>query len=155
MDMEIDELLEDEYTAQQEDASHIHPVEIQAKNEKKREPEVSALLIDISETLRLLNEQIIQLNEATKILPETVSALKTTTEAMQCISNELPAMIREQCLEEYKKILSNAVENYNQMRKTVYKWQKSITEDYTGNFKLITISALVTPILLFANLIFK
>ena len=155
MNAKIDELLEDEYAAQQEDTPHIQTVEINGENEKKPDIEVSALLIDISETLRLLSEQMMRLNEVTKVLPETVTALKTTTEAVQCISNELPVMLREQCLEEYKKILSNAVENYNQMRKTVYKWQKSITEDYTGNFKLITISALVTPILLLANLIFK
>lgn len=155
MNAEIDALLEDEYAAQHEGEPHIHPVEVKMENDKRLETEVSALLIDISETLRLLNEQMIRLNEVTKTLPETVTALRTTTEAVQCISNELPAMVREQCLEEYRKILDNAVGNYNQMRKTVYKWQKSIAENYTENFKLITISALVTPILLLANLIFK
>lgn len=155
MSAEIDELIEDEYAAQQEGVSHIQTIEINGENEKKPDIGVSALLIDISETLRLLSEQMIRLNEVTKSLPETVAALRTTTEAVRHISDELPVMVREQCLEEYKQIIANAVKNYNQMRKMVYKWQKSITEDYTENSKLITISALATPILLLANLIFK
>ncbi|WP_196591933.1 hypothetical protein [Pectinatus frisingensis] len=155
MDVEISETLEDEYMAQREVALHIHPVEIQAKNEKKRETEISALLIDISETLRLLSEQIGRLNEVTKTVPETVAALKKTTEAVQSIANELPAIVREQCLEEYKKILANAVKNYNQMQKAADKWQKSIDEKQVGIFKILTASAIITPILLLLNLLFK
>jgi len=155
MSEEIDELIEDEYAAQQEEASHIQTVEINGENEKKPDIEVSALLIDISETLRLLSEQMIRLNEVTKTLPETVVALRTTTEAVQCISIELPTMVREQCLEEYKKILANAVKNYNQMQQSILKWQKSIEKELVVRYKLITISAILTPTLLLLNLIFK
>lgn len=155
MSAEIDELLEDEYAAQQEGASHIQAVEINRKNEKKPDIEVTALLIDISETLRLLSEQIMRLNEVTKTLPETISALRLTTEAVQCISNELPAMVREQCLEEYKKILANAVKNYNQMQRNAFKWQKYIEIEKRDWFRIIITSALVTPILLLLNLIWK
>ena len=155
MSAEIDEVLEDEYAAQQAGATDIQIVEIKKENEKKPAIEVSALLIDISETLQLLSEQMMCLNEVTKTLPETVAALRTTTESVQCISNELPAMVREQCLEEYKKILANAVKNYNQMKKTADKWQISIEKERYGRYKLITISAILTPSLLFLNLIFK
>lgn len=50
-----------------------------------------------------------RLNEVTETLPETVAALRTSTEAAQCISNELPGMVREQCLEEYKKIFTKRI----------------------------------------------
>lgn len=153
MDTEIDELLEDEYAAQQEEAQHIQPVEINGENQKKPDIEISALLIDISETLRLLSEQMMRLNEVTRTLPETVAALRTTTEAVQCISNELPAIVREQCLEEYKKILANAVKNYNQMQKGADKWQKSIERRNVSY--LITISAVITPLLLVLTLSLK
>ena len=111
MSAEIDELLEDEYATQQEGILHIQNAEVNRENEKKPGIEVSALLIDISETLRFLNEQIMRLNEVTKTLPETVAALRRTTEAVQSIASGLPTMVREQCLEEYKKILANAVNN--------------------------------------------
>ncbi|MBP2657007.1 MAG: hypothetical protein H6Q69_39 [Firmicutes bacterium] len=155
MRVEIDELLEDEYAEQQEGASHIQTVEINGENEKKIELEVSALLIDISETLRLLSEQMIRLNEVTKVLPEAVSALKITIEAVQGVANELPAMVREQCLEEYKKILANAVKNYNQMQRFVGKWQKSIEEDRGWRIKVIIVSEIITPVLILLNFIFR
>ncbi|MDU2066527.1 MAG: hypothetical protein E6713_17050 [Sporomusaceae bacterium] len=155
MRAEIDELIEDEYAAQQEGESHIQTVEINRENEKKADIEVTALLIDISETLRLLSEQIMRLNEVTKTLPETVSALRLTTEAVQCISNELPAMVRKQCLEEYKKILANAAKNYNQMQRNAFKWQKYIEIEKRDWFRIIITSAIVTPILLLLNLIWK
>lgn len=148
MDTEIDELLEDEYAAQQMEARHVHSSEVNSENGNKAEMEISALLVDISEILRLLSEQIIRLNEVTKILPETVAALRTTTEAVECISNELPAMVREQCLEEYKKIFANAVKNYNQMQKASDRWQKSLDKKKEKRFEIITISAVVTPVLL-------
>ena len=155
MNTGIDKLLEDEYAAQQMEEQCIHSSEINSENENKAEMEISALLIDISETLRLLNEQMIRLNDVTKILPETVAALRTTTEAVQYISNELPVVVREQCLEEYKKILANAVKNYNQMQKGAENWKKSIEEEGVRRHNLIAISAILTPILLFVNLIFK
>jgi len=155
MSEETDELLEAEYMEQQEVVSNIQSVEINWGKEKKPEIEVSALLIDISETLRLLSEQMVCLNEVTKTLPETVAALQTTTESVQCISSELPDMIRKQCLEEYKKILANAVKNYNQMQKAAYQWQRSIGERGDRIFWLITISAITTLILLLLNLFLK
>lgn len=155
MSEEIDELIEDEYAAQQEEASHIQTVEINGENEKKTDIEVSALLIDISETLRLLSEQMIRLNEVTKSLPETVAALRKTTEAVRCISNELPIMVREQCLEEYKKILANAVKNYNQMQKSILRWQKSIECTNVSHLSIITISAVLTPLILILTLALK
>ena len=117
--------------------------------------EISALLVDISETLRLLSEQMVRLNEITKTVPETVAALKTTTEVVQCIANELPIMVRGQCLEEYKKISENAVKNYNQMKKAADKWKKSVEEDRKLRLQLIAISAIVTPILLLINLFIR
>ncbi len=154
MSAEIDELIEDEYAAQQERASHIQTVEINGENDKKIELEVSALLVDISETLRLLGEQMMRLNEVTKAFPETITALRTTTEAIQCISTELPTRVREQCLEEYKKILANAVKNYNQMQKAADKWQQSLEERGTKT-QLSTIFIIVTQILLLFNIFFK
>jgi len=153
MSAELDEVLEDEYAVQQEGESHIQTVEVNGENEEKPDIEVSALLIDISETLRFLSEQMIRLNEVTKALPETVFALRTTTEAVQCISHELPAVVREQCLEEYKKILANAVKNYKQMQKAGDKWQKSTEERQVKKMKIITISAVLTPALLLLHLL--
>jgi hypothetical protein len=155
MSEEVDELLEDEYAEQQEGASHIQTAEINGENEKKAELEVSALLIDISEILRLLSEQMRCLNEVIKTLPETVVVLKTATEAVQGVANELPAMVREQCLEEYKKILANAVKNYNQMQRFAGKWQKSIEEDRGWRVKIIIVSEIITPVLIVLNFIFR
>lgn len=151
MSAEMDEVLEDEYAAQQEGASHIQTVEVNRECEKRPDIELSALLIDISETLRLLNEQMIHLNEVAKALPATVDALRTTTEVVQCISNELPAMVREQCLEEYKKIIANAVKNYNQMQKAARKF---IEDDNGWRLKIIIASAIITPVLILLNFIF-
>lgn len=153
MSGEIDELIEDEYAAQQEEAEHIHPVKINSENKKKSEIEVGVLLVDISETLRLLNDQIVLLNATTKILPETVSTLKTMTESVQCIANELPSMVREQCLEEYKKILANAVKNYNQMQKSAYKWQNVIERRSTRYLKCFFAFESITLVLLLLNLV--
>ena len=58
-------------------------------------------------------------------------------------------------MEEYKKILDNAVKNYKQMQKAADKWQKYVQQEHAGRFRLITISAIVTPVLLFLNMIFK
>ena len=74
---------------------------------------------------------------------------------MQCIANDLPAMVREQCLEEYKKILENAVKNYSQMRTSAAKWQRSIDKDQVGMLRLIVIAVLVTPLLLLVNFVLK
>lgn len=153
MSAEIDELLEDEYATQQEGILHIQNAEVNRENEKKPGIEVSALLIDISETLRFLNEQIMRLNEVTKTLPETVAALRRTTEAVQSIASGLPTMVREQCLEEYKKILANAVNNYKQMQKAGDRWQKSTEEQQVKKIKIITISAVLTPALLLLHLL--
>lgn len=163
MEDRMDESLEDEYAAQQ-DGRAVKQVlkELTAETEKemakeKREIEksVSVLLVDISETLQLLSEQMGRLDEVTKTLPKTVAALTATTETVQCLANNLPTMIREQSLEEYKKVLDNAVKNYNQMRKSAAKWQKSIETERAGRFRMIMISAIVTPVFLLLNLIFK
>ena len=155
MSEEIDELLEDEYAAQQMEIQHIHSSEVNSENENKVEMKISALLIDISETLRLLNEQMIRLNEVTKILPETVVALGATTEAIQCISNELPAMVREQCLEEYKKIFANAVENYNQMQKNMKKRQEYLVKKREITPYQLSCFIVATQILLLLNVFLK
>ena len=155
MDTEIDELLEDEYAAQQEEAQHIHPIEVNGKNEKKPDAEISTLLIDISETLRLLSEQMMRLNEVTRTLPETVAVLRTTTEAVQCISNELPAIVREQCLEEYKKSLANAVKNYNQMQSSAEIWRKSVKKEPLRTYYIANIISFLTVALLLVYLLWR
>ncbi len=152
--MEVDDQLEAEYAAQQEGEL------LQEENADKKQgiaagAEITALLVDISEMLRLLNEQMIRLNEATQTLPETVAALKMTTTAVQCIASELPATVQEQCLAEYKKVLENAVKNYNQMQKAAEKWQRSIEERKRSGFKIITVSAILTPALLVLLLILR
>ena len=78
----------------------------------------------------------------------TVVTLKTVTIIIQGIASELPATVQEQCLAEYKKVLENAVRNYNQMQKSAEKWQKSIEEKKQIEFKIITASAIVTPVLM-------
>ncbi|WP_196602396.1 hypothetical protein [Pectinatus frisingensis] len=157
MDEKMDESLEDEYVAQQEIEPQEQSAEVDWEEENRQELEksVSVLLVDISETLRFLSEQVIRLDEATKNLPKMIDTLTATTATVQCIASELPTMVREQCLEEYKKILDNAVKNYKQMQKAADKWQKSVEQEHAGRFRLITISAIVTPVLLFLNMIFK
>ncbi|KMO86314.1 hypothetical protein AB840_08805 [Megasphaera cerevisiae DSM 20462] len=157
MDEKMDESLEDEYVAQQEIEPQEQSAELDWEEEKRQELEksVSVLLVDISETLRFLSEQVTRLDEATKNLPKMIDTLTATTATVQCIASELPTMVREQCLEEYKKIFDNAVKNYKQMQKAADKWQKSVEQEHDGRFRLITISAIVTPVLLFLNMIFK
>ena len=147
MDVEFDDQLEAEYAAQQEEE-----LQKQANQDKRQELEYSsefaAILVDISEMLGLLNEQMLRLNEVTQTVPEAVTSLKMTTTAIQSIASELPIIVQEQCLEEYKKVLENAVRNYNQMQKSAEKWQKSIEEKKQIEFRIITASAIVTPVLM-------
>ena len=153
MNAEIDELLEAEYAAQQIEAPHVQPAKINGENEKKTAIEAKALLVDISETLRLLNEQIVLLNATIKILPETVAALQITVESVRCIGNELPIMVREQCLEEYKKILANAVKNYNQMQSSAENWRKSVKKESLRTYPISNIIFFVTVALLLVYLL--
>lgn len=155
MNAKIDELLDVEYAAQQEEALTSLPIEINRENEKKIELRAEQLLVDISDTLRLMNEQMIILTEVTKDLPETVLALKSTTEAVQEIAKELPVMVREQCLAEYKMIFANAVKNYNQLQNAIEKWQRDIKKRQLGTSNLFVFLAVITPLLVILNLLLK
>lgn len=154
MDVEFDDQLEAEYATQQEEE-----LQQQADQDKGQELEYSSewatVLVDISEMLRLLNEQMLRLNEVTQTVPEAVASLKMTTTAIQGIASELPITVQEQCLAEYKTVLENAVRNYNQMQKAAEKWQKSIEEKKQSSFRIVTASAIVTPALLVLLLILR
>lgn len=43
----------------------------------------------------------------------------------------MPELVHEKCLEEYKKIVSNAAKNYNQLQKSVTNWHKTLEKTMT------------------------
>ncbi len=157
-DAELEPSIEDEYAAQQsiamEDTDNPELVspERKAPNEQVR---ISLLLVDISETLKMLQEQMTNFNKAVEALPETTKELLTTTTNLRVLTDQLPRMVHEQCLNEYKKIVTNAVKNYQQFRRAADQWQKSLEEGHERKFNWIMISSIVTPILVLLNILFK
>ena len=64
-------------------------------------------------------------------------------------------MVREQCLEEYKKIFANAVENYNQMQKNMKKRQEYLIKKREITPYQLSCFIVATQILLLLNVFLK
>lgn len=146
--------IEDEYIAQQ--SIGFDKSENLLEGEKQSEQEkISLLLVDISETLKILQEQMTTFNKIVNVLPETIQELITTTTNLRALTDQLPMIVHKQCLDEYKKIVNNAVKNYQQFRRSTDSWQKSLGQNHEKKFNWIMISAIITPVLLLLNILFK
>lgn len=109
------------------------------------------ILEDISQTLKVLEEQATQLS----IQLETLSELNTTIVNLRQISDNLSQQVYADCLSEYKKVILNASKNYNQLQQAVSKWQKRIITEQEQTLKFMKYSSLITPILLLIFIIFQ
>lgn len=105
---------------------------------------VEQILENVSHTLKILEEETQKLN----MQLEELSELNTTVVNLRQISDNLSQQIYTDCLSEYKKIITNASKNYNQMQQAATKWQKKVISEQEQTFKLVKYSALITPVLL-------
>lgn len=135
---EVDSSIDDEYAEQLNDDIAISDEETNVQNS----------LQDISETLKLLQERMKEFNEVVADFSAIMKSLKTTTYSLESIANVLPTEVHNQCLEEYKKIVNNAVKNYQKFHKSANDYQKSLEENYQKNLTWVTISAIITPTLM-------
>lgn len=85
---EHEDALADEYAAQQagEETEKNVPSEGKTEDALVQTKSETELLVDISETLHLLGEQLVQMNEVTKNLPKTAASLTAAAATAQCIS---------------------------------------------------------------------
>ncbi|WP_304152599.1 hypothetical protein [Megamonas hypermegale] len=156
---------EDEYTSQYDeqiddeeqeninetDEPEQEPVPIENSNDDKQEQ----LLTDISDTLQLLTTHLNEYRQLTEKLQEQVEEYNASAQRLEQITENMPEIVHEKCLEEYKKIVSNAAKNYNQLQKSVTNWHKTLEKDHDRMFKWISISSILTPILLLILIILQ
>lgn len=154
---------EDEYTDQYDE--QINDEEQENTNEADEpEEEITPsesssddkqLLTDISDTLQLLTTHLNEYRQLTEKLQQQVEKYNASTQKLEQITENMPELVREKCLEEYKKIVSNAAKNYNQLQKSVTNWHKTLEKDHDRMFKWISISSVLTPILLLILIILQ
>ncbi len=142
---------EDEYTSQydeqiddDEPEKEITPIENSSDDKQQQEQ----LLTDISDTLQLLTRYLDEYQQLTEKLQQQVEEYNASAQRLEEITENMPELVHEKCLEEYKKIVSNAAKNYNQLQKSVASWHKTLEKDHDRMFKWISISSVLTPILL-------
>ena len=121
----------------------------------KIQEDISLSLQNISETLKLLQAQRDPFDKYVNELPKLIENLSNVIIDINKISKDLPDTLHEQCLNEYKKIVNNAAKNYKQFQRAANKWQQSLEETNNKKLNLITISAVITPILLLLLIIIK
>ena len=143
---------EDEYTAEIESTK---PEEKETLQKSDKQPDTAEkTLQDISDTLHLLKEQIAVLSENINSLPPQTRAINAAADNLHSVAGDLSRQIHNDCLAEYKKIIENAAKNYSQLQKSADRWQKSLSDERESTLKLIKISAMITPLLLFILIIF-
>lgn len=127
-----------------EPEEEITPIETGSDDKQQQEQ----LLTDISDTLQLLTRQLDEYRQLTEKLQQQVEEYNASAQRLEQITENMPELVHEKCLEEYKKIVSNAAKNYNQLQKSVTNWHKTLEKDHDRMFKWISISSVLTPILL-------
>lgn len=127
-----------------EPEEEIIPIENSSDNKQQQEQ----LLTDISDTLQLLTTHLNEYQQLTEKLQKQVEEYNESAQRLEQITENMPELVHEKCLEEYKKIVSNAAKNYNQLQKSVASWHKTLEKDHNRMFKWISISSVLTPILL-------
>lgn len=154
----FEQSIEDEYVAQQsmkiEELDNSTIVNL-GKREENEQENMSLLLVDLSETLKILQEQMMTFHKAVNDLPEATRELTTITVNLKVLTEQMPMIVHEQCLNEYKKIINNAVKNYQQFRRSADQWQKSLEENHEKNFRWVMMSSIVTPVLVLLDMLFK
>ena len=146
---------EDEYTDQydeqiddEEQENTDEPEKEITPSENDSDDKQQQLLTDISDTLQLLTTHLNEYWQLTEKLQKHVEKYNASDKKNKQITENMPELVHEKCLEEYKKIVSNAAKNYNQLQKSVASWHKTLEKDHNRMFKWISISSVLTPILL-------
>ncbi|EHR31898.1 hypothetical protein GXM21_12730 (plasmid) [Megamonas funiformis] len=149
---------EDEYTDQydeqindeeQENTNEAdEPEEEITPSESSSDDKQQQLLTDISDTLQLLTIHLNEYRQLTEKLQQQVEEYNASAQILEQITENMPELIYEKCLDEYKKIINNAAKNYNQLQKSIVSWHKNLEKDHDRMFKWISISSILTPILL-------
>lgn len=146
---------EDEYTSQydeqiddEEQENTDEPEKEITPSENDSDDKQQQLLTDISDTLQLLTAHLNEYRQLTEKLQTQIEEYNASAQRLEQITADMPEFVREKCLEEYKKIISNAAKNYNQLQKSVASWHKTLEKDHNRMFKWISISSVLTPILL-------
>ena len=146
---------EDEYTDQydeqiddEEQENTDEPEKEITPSENDSDDKQQQLLTDISDTLQLLTTHLNEYWQLTEKLQKQVEEYNASAQKLEQITENMPELVHEKCLEEYKKIVSNAAKNYNQLQKSVASWHKTLEKDHNRMFKWISISSVLTPILL-------
>ena len=142
---------EEQENINETDEPEQEPVPIENSNDDKQEQ----LLTDISDTLQLLTTHLNEYRQLTEKLQEQVEEYNASAQRLEQITENMPEIVHEKCLEEYKKIVSNAAKNYNQLQKSVTNWHKTLEKDHDRMFKWISISSILTPILLLILIILQ
>lgn len=135
---------EEQENINETDEPEQEPVPIENSNDDKQEQ----LLTDISDTLQLLTTHLNEYRQLTEKLQTQIEEYNVSARRLEQITADMPELVHEKCLEEYKKIVGNAAKNYNQLQKSVTNWHKTLEKDHDKMFKWISISSILTPILL-------
>lgn len=120
--------------------------------------QVSDVLHEISDTLKLLNQQINPMENVVAELSKCiapVAAAKNDLESVSAdfdkmsrkISVELPEQIKGRCEEGYKEIFDMAAENYNRMQHDADRWQRDMMKKRGSQLEAVVISSYLTPVL--------
>lgn len=135
---------EEQENINETDEPEQESVPIENSNDDKQEQ----LLTDISDTLQLLTTHLNEYRQLTEKLQTQIEEYNVSARRLEQITADMPELVHEKCLEEYKKIVGNAAKNYNQLQKSVTNWHKTLEKDHDKMFKWISISSILTPILL-------
>lgn len=127
-----------------EPEEEITPSESNSDDKQQQEQ----ILTDISDTLQLLTTHLNEYRQLTEKLQTQIEEYNVSAQKLEQITADMPELVHEKCLEEYKKIVGNAAKNYNQLQKSVTNWHKTLEKDHDRMFKWISISSILTPILL-------
>lgn len=105
------------------------------------------LIKQINGTLILLQQQLDEQAQITTLIAKEIKNISLVTEKLETITADMPKVVHEQCLDSYKKIVQNAVKNYQEFQKSAAAWQKKI-ESKNQSSDFLVYSAILTPILL-------
>lgn len=109
---------------------------------------VKEIFDDISGTLKLLQDQIIVFQKNAGSMPKMVTDLSEVLGKASEMVKDMPKIVHEQCLEEYKNIVNNSSKNYQQFQISASKWQTALKKQYDKDFKWIVLSSALMPIMM-------
>lgn len=105
------------------------------------------LIKQINGTLILLQQQLDEQAQITALIAKEIKNISLVIEKLETITADMPKVVYEQCLDSYKKIVQNAVKNYQEFQKSAAAWQKKV-ESKNQSSDFLVYSEILTPILL-------